>query len=165
MNPNQPQPNTIYNHPTLNASWRTNSQGLTDRVEFSVTRLAKGKRNNYQQRKANRKGLNRQIEDYEGGHPLADQFGFDAEAVNLVPMLKCLNQGNYKIMENFWHRRLEEGHIITNGIIEIQYITNTQCPAFIDVSYIVNGRSCSHHFVNDSAFNCWGERDMATAFL
>lgn len=161
---NNPKPNQTYNNTARTTFWHSDELGRTKKVEFKLSRLVQGKRSNYQQGKANKNGINRPVEVYEGGHLLGDRFGYDALAINLVPMIKSLNQGNYKLIENFWHSELDKGQKITNGVIKIKYFGSSRCPAFIEVSYKINHINYKHNLVNDSAFNCWGERDITEAF-
>lgn len=83
------------------------------------------------------------------GHLIGDRFNGGNGLENIVAQDGQLNQGEYKVLENYWADALKEGKSVSVEI-KVVYTGDSQRPAIFVVEYKVDGASNNAIFENVS---------------
>lgn len=115
--------------------FKTDKFGRTAKINGEVTPAHlknKPKRNNADQT-SSVKRMGGQPGSDQGGHAWGNQFGGPNEDINLTPMLRTLNNGEYKQIENTIAKALKEGKSVK---INIQNIYKKDDSSLRPIAYI-----------------------------
>jgi hypothetical protein len=127
------KPNTAYQLDNGH-TYITNASGKVNYVEADLSKITMP-RNTYQQSVVGKSG---EAAD-QGGHLIASALGGAGDKINLVPMDKVLNNGEWKQMENTLKKALENGQNVSMKI-DLKYPSSSDVrPSNFTVQTTING--------------------------
>jgi len=136
-------PNTTY---VLNGNiYRTDGQGRIVSCESTPRRTPENIRDNHAQTTVG--GENRRSGD-QGGHIVSRETGGDAGPGNLLSMDSRINQSDYKRMENYIKKALDEGKNVSVKT-EIEYSGDSVRPDKVTTTVVVDGKESVFTFDNN----------------
>ncbi|MGX9347080.1 DNA/RNA non-specific endonuclease [Microbacterium sp. KNMS] len=156
LNPDlhNPQPSTTYVVTTENGNsthtFETDHRGRTIEAHTDSLDFDDARRSESVQSRVGRQGG----ADYDGGHLFGNQFGGGGESVNLVAMLRDVNQNSgadsFYALEQHW-ADLRRAHPQTPIEVRISpiYDGNAKTPDVIQVRWTENGQVKMREFFND----------------
>jgi hypothetical protein len=142
---NNPQPNRIYDVDDYKI-YQTDelARVFKGKAEITYETLERRGRNGYQQGKARKLGE----KDDQGAHLLAEMLGGPGEKINLVPMNKVLNTGEWLEMEQAINNAIKAKKKVTYDY-DVKYEGNSNRPSSFQVKYSIDdGRPIEHNWEN-----------------